>query len=80
MTIDHKLHDKLPVSFLYVLCGISSGVTSAVLTNPLDVLRTRYQVRLYSCIIISLLCGFFVSALMGPMIAMCMKLVLLLYF
>jgi len=44
IAVDHKLQNSLPLPLLYVFSGISAGVSSAVLTNPLDVLRTRYQV------------------------------------
>lgn len=37
----------LPMPLIQGSCGVISGVTAACLTNPLDVLRTRYQV---SCI------------------------------
>lgn len=45
ISIEHKLHEAIPLPLVYPLCGVSAGVSSAVLTNPLDVLRTRYQVR-----------------------------------
>lgn len=35
----------LPLPLLQASCGVVGGVTSAFITNPLDVLRTRYQVR-----------------------------------
>jgi solute carrier family 25 protein 44 len=35
-----------PLPLMQATCGVISGVTSACLTNPLDVLRTRYQVSL----------------------------------
>ena len=44
LAVDYKLQNSLPLPLLYVFSGISAGVSSAVLTNPLDVLRTRYQV------------------------------------
>jgi len=38
--------DKLPLPVLQALCGMAGGLLAAVLTNPLDVFRTRYQVRI----------------------------------
>ena len=58
MTINHKLHETLPLPCLYVICGISAGVSSAVLTNPLDVLRTRFQVRFSHGLLLNLLLQF----------------------
>ena len=37
--------EPLPLPLMQASCGVVGGVTSAALTNPLDVLRTRYQVR-----------------------------------
>ena len=39
-----RLKDSLPLPLMQASCGVVGGVTSAALTNPLDVLRTRYQV------------------------------------
>ena len=36
---------QLPLPVVQALCGMAGGLLSAVLTNPLDVFRTRYQVR-----------------------------------
>ncbi len=36
---------SLPVPVVQALCGMSGGLLAAVCTNPLDVFRTRYQVR-----------------------------------
>ncbi|XP_065884573.1 solute carrier family 25 member 44-like isoform X2 [Dysidea avara] len=44
LAVDYKLQNSLPLPLIYAFSGISAGVSSAVLTNPLDVLRTRYQV------------------------------------
>lgn len=49
IAIDHKLHETLPLPCVNAICGMSAGVSSAVLTNPLDVLRTRFQVRSGCC-------------------------------
>ena len=43
--MESRLRDSLPLPVMQATCGVVSGVTSAALTNPLDVLRTRYQVK-----------------------------------
>lgn len=35
---------RLPLPLLQAMCGMTGGLLAAVLTNPLDVFRTRYQV------------------------------------
>lgn len=45
MGVEQGLLDVLPMPLVQVGCGVTSGFLSSVLTNPLDVLRTRYQVR-----------------------------------
>lgn len=36
----------VPLSLVQAVCGMCGGLLAAVLTNPLDVFRTRYQVSL----------------------------------
>ncbi|CAI8013723.1 Solute carrier family 25 member 44 [Geodia barretti] len=42
--MESGLGEALPLPLVQASCGVVGGVTSAALTNPLDVLRTRYQV------------------------------------
>ena len=35
---------QIPIPVVQALCGVCSGLFAATLTNPLDVIRTRYQV------------------------------------
>lgn len=49
------LLDILPLPLVQATVGVTSAVMAAVLTNPMDVLRTRYQVRLYYILCVSLL-------------------------
>ena len=37
--------ETLPIPAVQACCGVCSGLLAATLTNPLDVIRTRYQVR-----------------------------------
>ena len=42
--MESRLRESFPLPLMQATCGVVSGVTAAALTNPLDVLRTRYQV------------------------------------
>ena len=46
--MESGLRDLIPIPVMQGTCGVVSGVTAACLTNPLDVLRTRYQVVCYA--------------------------------
>ena len=42
--VEWGMTEQLPIPVVQALCGVSSGLFAATLTNPLDVIRTRYQV------------------------------------
>ena len=43
--VQKGLLNVLPLPILQALVGVLSAIMAAVITNPMDVLRTRYQVR-----------------------------------
>ncbi len=44
LNVEHGMTDVLPVPLVQAYCGVLSAVIASILTNPLDVIRTRYQV------------------------------------
>ena len=44
-SLERKLTDRFPLAVVQATCGMCAGLMAAVLTNPMDVVRTRYQVR-----------------------------------
>ena len=50
MNVERGLTDVLPIPLVQAYCGVCSAVVSSVLTNPLDVIRTRYQVCVCVCV------------------------------
>ena len=42
--MESGVRELAPIPLIQATCGVVGGVTAASLTNPLDVLRTRYQV------------------------------------
>lgn len=51
--MEASLGDSVPIPLLQACCGVVGGMTSSCLTNPLDVLRTRYQVCTHTTILLS---------------------------
>ena len=47
LNVEHGLTDVFPVAVVQAYCGVVSAVAASILTNPLDVVRTRYQVSHY---------------------------------
>lgn len=44
LNAERGLTSVLPIPLVQMYCGVLSAVVASVLTNPLDVIRTRYQV------------------------------------
>lgn len=42
--VEWGMTELLPIPLVQALCGVASGLFASTLTNPLDVIRTRYQV------------------------------------
>ena len=47
--VERGVADVLPIPLVQAYCGVLSAVLAATLTNPLDVIRTRYQVSHIRC-------------------------------
>ena len=43
-SVEHGATKLLPIPLVQACCGVSSAVLAATLTNPMDAIRTRYQV------------------------------------
>lgn len=43
-TVEWGMTEMMPIPVVQAICGVFSGLFAATLTNPLDVIRTRYQV------------------------------------
>lgn len=43
--MDSQVFSSAPIPLVQASCGVGSGLLAATLTNPLDVFRTRYQVK-----------------------------------
>lgn len=48
--VEWGMTERIPIPVVQALCGVSSGLFAATVTNPLDVIRTRYQVSCLNCI------------------------------
>ena len=48
--MESGLGEHIPMPVAQACCGVVGGVTASCLTNPLDVLRTRYQVWMCVCV------------------------------
>ena len=54
--------EKIPIPLVQAVCGMSSGLLAAILTNPLDVFRTRYQVIIMVIVVMfTIVCVFMCS-------------------
>lgn len=51
--VEWGMTEQIPIPVVQALCGVSSGLFASTLTNPLDVIRTRYQVGCVFCSTIS---------------------------
>ncbi len=49
LNIEHGVTELFPVPVIQAYCGVVSAVVASILTNPLDVIRTRYQVGVSAC-------------------------------
>ena len=43
-SINYGAADVMPIPLVQVFCAVTGSVMASILTNPLDVIRTRYQV------------------------------------
>ena len=45
-SMESRYADKVPLPLVQAGCGMSAGILASIMTNSLDVIRTRFQVRL----------------------------------
>ena len=43
-SMEREMADRFPLAVVQAACGMCAGVMAAIITNPMDVVRARYQV------------------------------------
>lgn len=43
-SMESRMADRWPLAVVQAACGVCAGLMAAILTNPMDVIRARYQV------------------------------------
>eukprot|EP00731_Ephydatia_muelleri_P017812 Em0010g910a len=44
-SMERRMADRYPLAVIQAACGVCAGVMAAILTNPMDVVRARYQLQ-----------------------------------